>query len=131
MTDFLLDTNAASDILLGRRRAVTSMRRSGARSISISSVSQSELLFGAHIFANPDLMTKVRHFLDRIDVRDWDKQAAEAHALLRAQSHTQGRGAGVYDLMIAAHAVALDMTLVTSDRAIANLGTPGLRIVAW
>ena len=33
--------------------------------------------------------------------------------------------------MIAAHALALDLILVTSDQAIATLRVDGLRVVEW
>ena len=35
------------------------------------------------------------------------------------------------DIMIAAHAEALSMTLVTSDAAVKNLKIDGLKIVSW
>ena len=62
---------------------------------------------------------------------DWDQKAAEAHARIRAQTRVRGRSAGPFDLMIAAHAIALGMVLVTSDKAIGNLAIEELKIVEW
>lgn len=76
-------------------------------------------------------MPRVRRFLDRMVVHDWDQLAAETHALVRAQTRRKGRGAGSFDIMIAAHALALDLILVTSDQAIATLRVDGLRVVEW
>ena len=118
-------------IMRAKRATVTAMRRSGARAISISAVTQSELLYGAHLNGDGNRLEKVRKFLARMKVCPWDAQAAEAHAMVRAGVRAKGRGAGVFDLMIVGHAVALGHVLVTSDRAIANLRLAGLRVVEW
>ena len=76
-------------------------------------------------------MAAVRALLARVTVLVWDEDAAEQHALIRANAKTQGRSAGVFDIMIAAHARALGATLVTSDAAIGNLGVDGLQVVDW
>lgn len=76
-------------------------------------------------------MIAVRAFLARVTVEPWDADAAEQHAIIRATAKAQGRSAGVFDIMIAAHARALGATLVTSDAAIGNLAVEGLRVTDW
>ena len=49
MAEFLLDTEAASRPMRAERRAVTSLRRSDAKVISISSITMAELLYGARL----------------------------------------------------------------------------------
>lgn len=132
MAEFLLDTEVASRLMRAERKAVTSLRRSGARSVAISSVTMAELVYGARLRDdNPSLMSAVRAFIARISVHPWDEEAAEAHARIRAGAKRVGRSAGAFDLMIAAHAEALRMTLVTGDAAIKNLRIEGLKIVSW
>lgn len=132
MAEYVLDTDTASRLLLADRPTITAMRRSGATAIGISTVTQSELLYGARLRAEkPALMVAVRAFLARVTVHPWDDDAAEQHALIRATAKAQGRSAGVFDIMIAAHARALGATLVTSDAAIAKLGVDGLQVVNW
>ena len=132
MGDFLLDTEVASRLMRAERRAVTSLRRSGARSVSISSITLAELLYGARLREDkPSVMAAVRAFLTRVAIHPWDEEAAEAHARIRVAAKELGRSAGVFDIMIAAHAEALGATLVTSDAAIKNLKIDGLRIVGW
>ena len=132
MAEFLLDTEVASRLTRAERRAVTSLRRSGAKSVSISSVTMAELLYGARLREdNPSIMAAVRAFLARISVHPWDEAAAEAHARIRVGARRLGRSAGAFDVMIAAHAEALGATLVTNDVAIKNLKIEGLRIVSW
>jgi tRNA(fMet)-specific endonuclease VapC len=116
----------------GERSAVTNMRRSGAKAMSISSITMAELVYGARLREeNPSVMSAVRAFLARILIRAWDDTAAEAHARIRILAKRRGRSAGAFDVMIAAHAEALGATLVTNDAAIKNLAVDGLKIVSW
>jgi len=132
MAHFLLDTDTASRLIRADRKTVAAMPRSGAQSIAISAVTQAELLYGARLRpGTPALMSAVRGFLARVTVHAWDQDAAEQHALIRATAKTQGRSAGVFDIIIAAHARALGATLVTSDAAIGSLGVEGLDVVNW
>ena len=132
MADYLLDTNTASQLMRAERKTVAAMRRSGATAIGISAVTQSELLFGARLRDDkPAVMAAVRAFLARVTVHAWDEDAAEHHAHIRVLAKAQGRNAGVFDIMISAHALALGATLVTGDKAIGNLGIAGLVVVDW
>ena len=132
MAEFLLDTEVASRLMRADRKAVTGLRRSGAKSVSISSVTMAELLYGARLREdNPSIMAAVRAFLARISVHPWDEAAAEAHARIRVGARRLGRSAGAFDIMIAAHAEAIGATLVTNDVAIKNLKIEGLKIVSW
>jgi tRNA(fMet)-specific endonuclease VapC len=132
MTDFLLDSDTASQLMRADRATVKTMRTASATSIAISAVTQSELLYGAHLRADkPAVLSAVRAFLARVTVHDWNADAAELHAKLRADAKANGLSVGAFDLMIAAHARALAHTLVTSDKAIANLKIDGLRLANW
>jgi tRNA(fMet)-specific endonuclease VapC len=132
VAEFLLDTEVASRLMRAERRAVTSLRRSSAKSVSISTITMAELLYGARPREdNLSIMAAVRAFLARIAVHPWDEAAAEAHARIRVCAKRIGRSAGAFDVMIAAHAEALGATLVTSDVAIKNLKIEGLKIVSW
>lgn len=128
----MLDTEAASRLMRAERSAVSNMRKSGADTVAISSVTMAELVYGARLREdNPSLMSAVRAFLARIVVHPWDQAAAESHARIRILAKRRGRSAGVFDLMIAAHADALGATLVTKDAAIKTLAIEGLEIVSW
>jgi tRNA(fMet)-specific endonuclease VapC len=132
MTAYLLDTDTASRLMRAESSTVTAMRRSGATDIAVSTVTQSELLCGARLGpGKPALMAAARAFLARVTVHAWDEEAAEHHSDIRAAARAAGRAAGAFDLMIAAHARALGATLVTSDKAIVNLGIAGLQLAEW
>ena len=132
MSDYLLDTDVASRLIRAERTAVTNLRRSSAKSLAISSVTMAELLYGARLRdETPAIMAAVRGFLARVSIAPWDEEAAEAHARIREHAKRRGRSAGVFDIMIAAHAEALGLTLVTRDAAIKNLKIDGLSLVSW
>lgn len=132
MTNFLLDTGTSSRVIGSHRTTLRALRRSGATSLGISAVTRAELLYGAHMAPHlPNLMASVRTFLGRVDAFAWDDDAAEHHALLRASAARTGRSAGSFDMMIAAHALALGRTLVTGDRTLHALAIPGLAVVDW
>ena len=132
MTAYLLDTDTASRLMRAESGTVTAMRRSGATDIAVSTVTQSELLYGARLRPDkPALMAAVRAFLTRVTVHTWDEAAAERHSDVRAVARAAGRAVGTFDIMIAAHARALGATLVTSDKAIANLAIAGLQMTKW
>jgi tRNA(fMet)-specific endonuclease VapC len=91
-----------------------------------------ELIYGARLREdNPSVMAAVRAFLQRTSVYPWDEEAAEAHAQIRVTARRLGRSAGAFDIMIAAHAEALGLTLVSNDAAIKNLKIDSLEIVSW
>src|SRR3954453_1791679 len=49
VAELLLDTEAASRLMRAERFAVTNMRKSGAKAVSISSVTMAELVYGARL----------------------------------------------------------------------------------
>ena len=49
VAEFLLDTEVASRLMRAERKALTGLRRSGAKAVSISSITMAELLYGARL----------------------------------------------------------------------------------
>jgi tRNA(fMet)-specific endonuclease VapC len=132
VAEFLLDTEAASRLMRAEPQGGNRSAPDLGKSVSISSVTMAELLYGARLREdNPSVMAAVCAFLARKKVHPWDKEAAEAHARIRTAAKRLGQSAGAFDVMIAAHAEALGMTLVTSDAAVKNLNIDSLNIVRW
>lgn len=132
MGGYLLDTNIASYIIrgdrpeIGRRLAALPME-----DIAVSAVTEGEFLYGLAKRNHPAALTeRVRQFLLRVDVLAWDRDAARAYGDLRATCDAKGVSLAPLDMMIAAHAIAADAVLVTSDRAFSRLPAP-LRIQDW
>ena len=131
MPQYLLDTNIASAIVRGPGPTLAAcMVRVPATSISVSSVTQGELLYGlARKPGARNLHIVVREFLARVTVLPWDSAAATHYGVLRAALEARGTPLGSLDTLIAAHALAIGGVLVTDDRAFAQV--PGLVVENW
>jgi tRNA(fMet)-specific endonuclease VapC len=99
--------------------------------VSLCSVVKAELLFGAHnsqqVAAN---LRRLGAFFEPFQSVYFDDEAAEIYGSLRSHLRREGTEIGSNDLMIAAIAVALDLTLVTHNRSEFER-VPGLRLAEW
>ncbi len=119
MSRYMLDTNIASHIIKGdiplvrERLVAVPIQR-----VLVSSVTQAELLYGLAKRAYPKGLTaRVHEFLIRVKILAWDKDVAVFYGDLRARCETAGVTLSPLDLMIAAHAQAVNAVLVTGDKA--------------
>lgn len=116
-TRFLLDTNMASYVIKGNfPRVRERLLKVPMAQVSISVISEAELRFG--VARRPEavrLKTAVEEFLLRVDVLPWDSEAAQQYALVRANLERAGESMGNLDMMIVAHALAVQAVLVTHD----------------
>jgi tRNA(fMet)-specific endonuclease VapC len=106
-------------------------RTRGVKDPDCSVITQAELLFG--VLKKPEatkLKVAVREFLQRVEILPWDEDAADSYAKLRHQLERDGTPLGSMDMLIAAHAIAAEALLVTSDRAFHN-AKPLLNLVDW
>ena len=129
---FLLDTNTCIDFLRGRSAAIRDRIRSRTPgSIGVSVVTAAELRHGAERSARPaHNHTVVDAFLGDLDVLALDEPVARHYGRLRASLERQGHSIAANDLFIAAHALTLRRTLVTSNvREFRRIA--GLRWVDW
>ena len=115
---FLLDTDTCS-YAIRNASATLDARLATAKpdSLAISAVTRAELMFGLEKRGNPRGLTRLVHgFLDRVAVLPWDAQAADHFAQWRALLERGGTPIGIFDTMIAGHALALKATLVTNNQ---------------
>nr|WP_286207669.1 type II toxin-antitoxin system VapC family toxin [Hephaestia sp. MAHUQ-44] len=117
----MLDANTCVYILDGvgealRRRVEAA--RSGA--LVTSAIAYAEVMIGA---ARREAITETRRLFDMIPVLPFELSAAEAYVTLPFKR-------GSFDRLIAAHALALDLTLVT-DNECDFADVPGLRVENW
>jgi len=131
MARYLLDTNIASCIIKGNSPAVDrQLTKVAMAQLAISAVTEGELRFGA---ARLPQATRLHNMLEdfflRIAVLPWDSEAAQGYGQLRAMLEREGQPMGNLDVMIAAHALALEAVLVTNDHAFARIKK--LKVVDW
>ncbi len=120
---YLLDTNTVSYVLKGN---IPEVRRHLARvpmaDVTVSVVTEAELRFGLARRPHAKLLAiAVEEFLVRVTILPWDSPAAKAYAQLRADVERAGTPLGSLDMMIAAHALAVNAVLVTHDRALQRI----------
>jgi tRNA(fMet)-specific endonuclease VapC len=131
-TRFMLDTNIISHIMQGRD--ATLLERLSAVPVGdvvMSSVTLAELEYGLHRKGNPPrLKNAMEQVLLRMDVLPWDKPVARCYGELCATLESKGINLGGMDMMIAAHAVAVDATLVSRDKAFAQ-AVERVRVEVW
>lgn len=127
---YLLDTNAASAILRQREPVCARAASVPLSSLSISSVTAGELHYGLAKRPQATALAKlVREFMRYTDILPWTDSIAPHYGTLRAALESNGITIAPLDLMIAAHALAVDATLISADRALSRIGA--LKIEDW
>jgi tRNA(fMet)-specific endonuclease VapC len=131
MVRYLLDTNILSDLLrnpggrVARRLAVV-----GDTTVCTSIVVACELRFGAARKGSARLTERIEVLLGGLEVLPLDRESDRRYAEIRWHLDRMGRPIGANDLLIAAHALALDLTLVTDN--VEEFGrVPRLPIENW
>ena len=127
----MLDTNIVSSLLRRPNGPVGArLRALGEGAACVSIITAAELLFGARRVQSVRLERDLKAILSVIPALPLEHPAEETYAIIRTELEAAGRPIGPNDLLIAAHALSLDLTLVT-----ANTGefsrVPGLRIENW
>ena len=97
--------------------------------LAISAVTEGELRYGVARRPSTTLQSLVETLLLGLTVYPWDSQAAERYGELRADLERKGQLLGSLDMMIAAHALSLGLTLVSSDTAFQRI--KHLRVQDW
>ena len=113
----MLDTNICIYIIKNKPQSVLDeLKKCNVGEIILSSITVSELIYGAYKsqFVEKNLKA-IEHFLIPFDVAEYDYKAALAYGKLRASLEKKGQPIGSLDMLIAAHALSLDMTLVTNN----------------
>lgn len=115
---YLLDTNTVSYIVKGispAARARLAQLDEG-EVACISSITAAEIHHGlAKKPPSPAFRAAIEGFLNKIPILPWDREEAVIYGSLRAKQETAGKPLENMDMLIAAHAIAVDAVLVTHD----------------
>jgi tRNA(fMet)-specific endonuclease VapC len=128
---FMLDTNICIYAIKHRPAAVLqALRAHEASGLGVSIVTVAELEYGVAKSGSTRNHAALLQFLEPLAIADFDRAAAAAYGTLRAQLESAGSPIGPLDMQIAAHALALGVTLVTNNtREFERV--PGLRLANW
>ena len=115
---YLLDTSAASYAITKKSFAFDHhLAKVPMAQIGVSTVTEAELRYGLARRPSPALQSSIDTFLLAVTVFPWDSAAAHQYGDLRAGLERLGQLLGGMDMMIAAHALSLGLTLISSDVA--------------
>jgi tRNA(fMet)-specific endonuclease VapC len=117
MPRYMLDTDTCSYIM---RRSPDSVVKRLAKvpvsDVCISVITKSELLFGVEVSPKRRQDEEaLAAFLRYVEVLDFPDQASSHYAKIRADLKARGTMIGANDLLIAAHARSLSLTLITNN----------------
>ena len=130
---YMLDTNTVSYLIHKRSKRLEEQMDAlpaGDR-VCISAITEAELRYGVALRKGAVKLARTLELaLSYLQILPWTSEAAKSYASLRTLNRRLGLAAGDIDLLISAHAVAEDATLVTSDAAIRKL-KGGLVTVNW
>lgn len=114
---YMLDTNTCIYIIKRKPKDVLEKFQTIAPfDISISSITVAELEYGAAKSQFPDLnRAALNQFLIPLEIVQFDEQAATIYGNIRATLERSGKIIGAMDLLIAAHALSLNLILVTNN----------------
>jgi len=112
---YLLDTSAASYAITKKSLAFDHhLAKVPMAEIGVSTVTEAELRNGLARRPSPALQATIDTFLLGVTVFPWDSEAAHHHyGELRAGLERVGQLLGSMDMMIAAHALSLGLTLIS------------------
>jgi len=119
---YLLDTNTVSYLIKRHPQVTQHLLAVPMHSVCISAITAGELAFG--MAKRPEavaLKAAVNEFLRRVEVLPWDAAVAQTYGALRAQMQSKGTPLAALDMQIAAHAVHVNATLITSDHAFLHI----------
>ena len=128
---FMLDTNNCIYVIKRRPEAVlNALLQHEAAGVGLSIVTVCELACGAAKSGSARNQAALRQFLEPLEVAVFDDSAAMAYARVRSHLEAAGTPIGPLDTLIAAHALALGVTLVSNNlREFERV--PGLKLANW
>jgi tRNA(fMet)-specific endonuclease VapC len=128
---FLLDTNIVSDLVRHPRGTISDrVSEVGEADVCTSIVVAAELRYGAIKKNSSRLAAQLEAVLGAIEVLALETPVDAVYGVIRAGLERTGQPIGANDLLIAAHALALGLTVVTdNEREFSRIN--GLRVENW
>ena len=132
---YLLDTNIISNMMrdasgVAAQRFGRVIKEVELSYFCTSVVVECELRFGMARKPNPRLELAYDRVMPSLEILPLGSEVADHYAQVRAALERLGTPIGPNDTLIAAHALALDCTLVTGNEAEFRR-VPGLRVENW
>jgi tRNA(fMet)-specific endonuclease VapC len=116
LTRYLLDTSVISDLIRNPQGKVAKrIARVGEGSICTSIVVAAELRYGCARKGSERLLRALEELLSEIEILPFESPADIAYGSIRSELERAGKPIGANDFLIAAHAAAVNATIVTAN----------------
>jgi tRNA(fMet)-specific endonuclease VapC len=116
MIKYLLDTNIVIYVLKRRPTEVLEIFNKNANRMAISSITLSELIYGAEKSQNVDKnLEAIEEFISHLDVLSYDAKASQHYGQIKAALEKKGEIIGENDIHIAAHSISQGLILVSNN----------------
>jgi tRNA(fMet)-specific endonuclease VapC len=116
LTRYMLDTNVISDLIKNPKgKAAKRIARVGENNICTSIIVAAELRYGCARKGSDRLLKSVEDLLAEIDVLPFESPADVEYGNIRSELENAGKPIGANDFLIAAHAAAVNATIVTAN----------------
>ena len=131
MPRFLLDTNILSDLVRHPQGVVAKrIAAEGEKNICTSIVVAGELHLGAKKRGSERLTIQLEGILSALEILPLEEPADRRYGELRTWLEKRGETIGPNDMLIAAHALAVECVLITANvREFSRV--PGLQVENW
>jgi len=129
---FMLDTNICIYVINRKpEKILDRFKQTDPSLVGISSIALSELLYGASKSSKPEQnRMALAQFLAPLEIASYDDEAAQYYGELRAHLEKRGTPIRSLDMLIAAHALSMDCTLITNnEKEFSRI--PKLRLENW
>jgi tRNA(fMet)-specific endonuclease VapC len=132
MIEYMLDTNICIYIIKRKPpKVIERFIQTDVSQIGISSITLSDLFYGVSKSSKPDKnQFALIQFVAPLEILAYTEAAAQYYGNLRAGLEKQGTPIGSLDMLIAAHALSLDCTLITNNEK-EFIRIPKLKIANW
>ena len=132
--NYVLDTNAVSALMKGTPAVVDRLGATDAAAVAVPQPVLAEITFGLERLARSKRRAALQARFDLICAEvgraEWTDAVSQAYGRIKATLERRGQRIEDFDAAIAAHALAVDATLVTADLAHMSR-VPGLRVQDW
>ena len=125
---FILDTNTVSALMKGDPPVAERITEIARDDVAISQVTAAEIEFGLKYLPSSKRRSQLQEQWNVVGEEllrlPWTDEVSRIFGERKAQLERRGNRMSDFDLAIAAHALAYDLTIVTSDRALSRLRLP-------
>jgi tRNA(fMet)-specific endonuclease VapC len=130
MPRYMLDADTVSYALRGQGHVAARLLEHQPSDICISAITLAELNFGANVKRSQKIRRAIRTFTKDVAVVPFDEGSAERFGVVAAALSSRGQPIGVYDTLVAAQALSMELTVVTNNtRHFSRV--PGLIVENW